>query len=218
MNTLADIDLDTDLEAAAALLDRPGRGAAFALPANRFHVHKAKAEDRASRRGIKQHIKPENAQQLLQHLPAASCDRTHCALRGDFVVCDLIPAIIARHGRCPHLTVATLGLSAANADQLATLQARGLIGGITIICSHYFAQVDKATTYRDVVARLQGRARIITTRCHAKIICLPTASGDHFVIEGSANLRSSDNTEQLVIFNDRELLAWHTSWLAELSP
>ena len=216
MPELDDIDLDTNIEAAAALLDRPARDAQFALPANRFHVHKAKAEDRASRRGIKQHIKPENARQILPHLPHDAGDRTHCALRGDFVLCDLIPAIIEARGRCAHLTIATLGLSSANADQLVRLVACDRIGHITLICSHYFAQVDKATTYRDVVARLDGIAKIITTRCHAKVICMPTASGDHFVIEGSANLRSSDNTEQLVIFNDAELLAWHCEWLASL--
>lgn len=214
---LDDIDLDTDLGAVADLLDRPEAGPAFALAANRFHVRKAKAEDKASRRGIKQHIRPENALAVLQHLPSNPGDRTHCALRGDFVLCELIPAIIEARGRCPHLTVATLGLSAANADQIGTLRARDRIGEITLVCSHYFAQVDKATTYREVVARLSGLAHIITTRCHAKIICLPTAAGDHFVIEGSANLRSSDNTEQMTIFNDPELLAFHVDWLNQLT-
>lgn len=56
------------------------------------------------------------------------------------------------------------------------------------------------------------------SRSHAKVIALPTASGDHFVIEGSANLRSSDNTEQMVIFNDAEKLAWHRQWMAQLTP
>lgn len=99
---------------------------------------------------------------------------------------------------------------------LASLRARDLIGGITLVCSHYFAQVDKTTTYRDVCARLSGIARLIITRCHAKIICLPTANGNHFVIEGSANLRSSDNTEQIVIFNDPATLAWHVDWMETL--
>jgi hypothetical protein len=214
---LADFDLETSLEDLTALLERGPAEPSFTLSANRFHVHKAKAEDKASRRGIKAYIKPENALAVLQHLPENPSDRTHCAFRGDFVLCDLIPAIIALRGRCPHLTIATLGLSAANADALGILRARDLIGDLTIICSHYFAQVDKATTYREIVARLEGLATIITTRCHAKIICLPTASGDSYVLEGSANLRSSDNTEQVAIFNDAELLAFHCAWLTSLS-
>lgn len=33
----------------------------------------------------------------------------------------------------------------------------------------------------------------------------------------SANLRSSDNTEQMTIFNDPELLAFHVDWLNQLT-
>ncbi|HRJ09354.1 MAG TPA: hypothetical protein PK490_12270 [Prosthecobacter sp.] len=34
--------------------------------------------------------------------------------------------------------------------------------------------------------------------------------------EGSANLRSSDNIEQIVITNDPDTLAFHTAWMEEL--
>ena len=81
---------------------------------------------------------------------------------------------------------------------------------------HYFREGDKATTWRVVSARLAGVASLIVTRSHAKIICLPTAAGDWFVLEGSANLRSSDNTEQLTIFNCPDLDAFHRSWLLSL--
>lgn len=212
---LQDLERDTSIEALVSLLERPGRAPSFALRENRFHTHKAKAEAKAARRGIKKLIHPDNARCVLDHLPGPG-DRTHCILRGDFVLCDIIPAIIDARGTCSRLHVATLGLSAANAGQLANLRTRGLIGEITIVCSHYFAQVAKATTYREVTTRLEGLARFIITRCHAKVICLPTATGDHFVIEGSANLRSSDNTEQMVIFNDPDLLAWHVAWMETL--
>lgn len=206
-------DLDTDFEQAAAELER-GVLPKFALRGNRFHVVRAKALQKRARRGIKKLIHPDNARCVIEHLPDPG-DRTHAILRGDFVLCDLIPVIIAERGRCEHLHVATLGLSTANAEVLASLRARDLVGGITIVCSHYFAQVDKATTYREVTARLEGLATIVTTRCHAKVICLPIAGAD-FVIEGSANLRSSDNTEQIVIFNDAETLQFHRGWMEEL--
>jgi hypothetical protein len=214
---LADFDLETNLEDLAERLDREAPGPSFALGSNLFHFHKAKAEDKTSRRGIKALIQPANARCILPHLPVHPDDRTHCVLRGDFVLCDLIPTIIEARGRCAHLHIATLGLSTANADQLATLRARDLIGDITLVCSHYFAQVDKATTYREVVARLGRIAKIIVSRAHAKVICLPTASGDRYVIEGSANLRSSDNTEQMLITNDPDTLAFHTRWMEAIT-
>lgn len=214
---LSDIELQTGLDGLDELLERERPGPEFALKSSLFLFKREKAKDHASRAGIRELIRPENAKGVVDHLPGPG-ERTHCILRGDFVLCDLIPAIIAERGRCEHLHVATLGLSSGNADTLATLRARGLVGGLTLVCSHYFAQVDKTTTFRDVTHRLQGLARLIISRSHAKVICLPTASGDHFVIEGSANLRSSDNTEQMVIFNDADTLAWHRAWMEELKP
>lgn len=213
---LEDIELDTDIEGVAERLDREPAGPSFMFPANRFLVRKAKADDKASRRGIKSMIKPDNAVCVLPHLPGPD-ERTHCLLRGDFVLCDLIPAIISRTGPLVDVHIATLGLSTANADCLALLVEKGLIHSLTIICSLYFQQVDKATTYREVEARLRGLARLIVERSHAKVICLPAASGgDNYVIEGSANLRSSDNLEQMTIYNDAETLAWHRGWMEEL--
>lgn len=212
---LDDINLRTDLDDVVEQLGREPPTATFALPSNLFLFKQAAAKDYQSRAGIRKLIHPDNARCVLEHLPEPG-GRTHCILRGDFVLCDLIPAIIQHRGRCEELFIATLGLSVANADTLAILQERGQVGTITLVCSHYFAQVDKTTTFRDVKNRLQGKASIIVTRSHAKVIGLPTAAGDHFVIEGSANLRSSDNTEQVVIFNDAETLAWHRQWMAQL--
>lgn len=207
------ISLPDDLETQIQRLEASDSGPQFALGLSQFHA--ANGKDRAARRGIKKLIHPDNAKVVLPHLPSPG-DHTHCALRGDFVLGDIIPAIIEHKGHCPDILIATLGMSLANADSLAKLVARGLLGKITIVCSHYFREVDKTTTFRQVTARLEGIATIIVTRSHAKIICLPTASGDHFVLEGSANLRSSDNTEQLTIFNDPDLDAFHRGWLHSL--
>lgn len=214
---LADIKLETGLDGLHALLDQGQPAPEFALKGNLFLFKKQKAADDAKRRGIKDLIKPENARCVVPFLPGPG-DVTHCALAGDFVLCDVIPAIIEARGRCEHLHIATLGLSSANAAILAGLRAKNLVGDITLVCSHYFAQVDKTSTFRDVVSRLEGKARIIVTRCHAKVILIPTAAGDHYTIAGSANLRSSDNTEQMCIFNDAETLGWYRTWLESLRP
>lgn len=211
--SLADIPLDTDLEAAAALLDHPRAEPQFDFDASRFH--RAKAADRHRRRGIKALIRPDNAAGVLPHLPGPG-ERTHCLLRGDFVLCDLIPQLIAAHGATAHLRIATLGLSAGNADTLAVLRETGQASALTLIVSHYFQGVDRSDVFRAVHTRLAPLARLVVTRSHAKVICIPTASA-HFVIEGSANLRSSDNIEQMLITNDEETHAFHAAWLDELA-
>lgn len=215
---LSDIILDTDFESAALHLGVEVRAPEFVLPRNLVHRREsAKDKIKASRKGIKKWIRPENARFVLPHLPLGAEDRTHCVLRGDFVLCDLIPAIIRERGVCPALHIATLGLSTQNAESLAELHQSKLVGSVTLLCSLYFQQVDKTTTYREVSAILDGVGRMIIARNHAKVICLPTDQGDTFVIEGSANLRSSDNLEQITIFNDPELLLFHSTWIEQLA-
>ncbi len=213
-------ELDTDLEAAVARLDRPRTVPKFTLPENRVHVHRAKAQLAQARRGIKALIRPENADIIVRHLPESPGDRTHCLLRGDFVLCDLIRAIVANTAPCPHLRVATLGLSVANADTLARLVELQAVERLTLVVSSYFQQVDKTTVFRAVMARLSSlgdKARVVITRSHAKVICIPTTEGDWFTLEGSANLRSSDNVEQMLIFNDHAAHDFHAAWIDELA-
>jgi hypothetical protein len=201
-----------------ASLDFDSKPATFALSGNRSHVHKAKARHKRSKRGLKHLINPSNAVPILSMLPQEPDDRTHVTLRGDFVLCDLIPLILQSRGFCPHLRIATLGMSADNANTLAQLQSEGKVGDITLAASDYFKAVDSATTFRSVQAILSGRARFITLRTHAKVILIPTSSGDYLVIEGSANLRSSGNIEQIVIVNDKATHDHHASWIDELEP
>lgn len=194
------------------------RQAAFSMPANRMHlVKRSKERDKKSRRGLKKLIQPENALPIVGALPTTPDERLHCILRGDFVLCDLIPLIVQARGRCPHLRLATLGLSTSNAECIRGLQMKGLVGDVTLIASHYFEQVDKNTTFRRVMTILGEGAKVVITRSHAKVFLIPTEQGDWFTIEGSANLRSSDNLEQIVIFNDQETHDMHVDWMEALA-
>ncbi len=188
---------------------------AFAIAQNRFLAYKATAK--VKRAGIRQFIKPENALVVVRRLPEEG-GTTHCILRGDFVLADLLPHLLEEH-YCPHLRIATLGMSAENADLLARLHEKGKVGKITMVLSHYFEQVNKSTVYFEVRTRLEGIAQFVVMRSHAKVICCPRARDeagvvrDWLVLEGSANLRSSDNLEQMTIFNDQEVHNFHAEWM-----
>jgi hypothetical protein len=209
--------LNTDLASALAELDRPPRAGAFALEANRFRV--IKRREARERAGIRKLIRPENAAAVVAHLPAGPEERTHALLRGDFVLCDMIPAIIAETGPLDHVRIATLGMSAANAAQLARLVRAGQIQRLTLVVSHYFQQVDRTTVFAAVCDELAPLGAMpIVTRNHAKVILLPALRHPHrLVIEGSANLRSSDNLEQVVIFNDQDTHDFHATWIDDLA-
>ena len=211
---LADIELDDDtLSTPPQRSDEPPPGL-FALSKNRFlrQFHATANTDWKKRRGVRTFIKPENARQILDHLPEPG-DCTHAVVRGDFVLCEIVPAII---GDTPAelVAIATLGMSKANAIQLADLRSRGLIQHLRVIVSHYFAGVDKTGTFADVCQILGDNAPKVC-RNHSKVILIQQP-GRHFVIAGSANLRSSDNIEQFSIWNDPEVFAFHLGWMNEI--
>ena len=185
----------------------------FVMPGNRFlQVKKA-----LKRPGIKKFIRPENARCVREHLPERG-DHVHALLRGDFVLGDMIEHILESQASA-HLRIATLGLSPHNAASLARLATANSVRKITIVCSHYFQQVNRDTTYQEVKNALDhtGIAQLVVTRSHAKVILAPTDSGQFYVIEGSSNLRSSDNLEQMTIFNDQELHDWHAAWIDDIA-
>jgi hypothetical protein len=187
---------------------------AFPLRSNRYmrQFHAAKAEDKRDRRGIRRLVRADNALGLLPYLPEPG-DCTHAVVRGDFILADIIPLILGS-SRADILAISTLGMSRDNAALLAELRAAGRVGRILLLVSHYFSQVDKTGTFREVVSILGDAVKV--ARTHAKVI-LVSAAPSFFVIEGSANLRSSDNIEQFAIWNDEELLKWHLDWMQEVA-
>ena len=206
------------LEAAVAAMltaRRDRTKAAFALPESRFLKHKRRADELTARRHIKRLVAPANAAGLLGNIPAPG-EITHAVLRGDFVLGDALPALLAAHGPCPHMLISTLALSRKNAETLRDLLAAHAIGRLTLICSHYFRAVDKTSTFHQVHTILASVCTLKISRCHAKIILLKNDRGDHLVLEGSANLRSSDTIEQLTIFNDPDLHQFHEDWMTTL--
>ncbi len=191
------------------------KAATFVLPENRFHKHARKRDELASRRAIKRQVKPDNALALIAQLPAPG-DTLHAILRGDFVLGDALPPLLRAYGPCQHLRVSTLALSAKNAETIRGLITAGQVAKCTLICSHFFRAVDKLSTFHAVAAILSEIVTLKVCRCHAKVMLLANDRGDHLVFEGSGNLRSSDSLEQLSVFNDPELFAFHAAWMDEV--
>jgi hypothetical protein len=181
---------------------------------NRFWNSREQVKKRLRER-TRAFIKPENALVVVRRLPGEG-ETTHCILKGDFVLGDLLPYLLEDGWVCPHMRVATLGMSVENGKTLAGLRRSGRVGRLTLVLSHYFEAVNKSTMYQDVMDALDGQAELVTMRSHAKVICCPRerpGESDWLVMEGSANLRSSDNLEQMTIFNDREVHDFHAEWI-----
>ena len=197
---------------AGRLKDRAPAGT-FELPQNFFLRQRLKQGQIASRKNVRQYIAPENAQDVVANLPDPG-ERTHCVLRGDFVLCSIIPAILHARGATDNLRIASLGVSRGNTDILAGLLDSQVVKSLTLLTSHYFASVDKEDIFAHCKRELQDRrgARLVVCRVHAKVLLLSNGR-DHFAIEGSANLRANDGVEQITVYNCPELSAFHAEWM-----
>ena len=170
------------------------------------------ARRRAARASL---VKPSNAAELVRQIADLDeGDRLHAVLAGDFVLCHALTQLAERM-KPQTMTIATLSLSRQNVDALAAALDAGHIGRINFLISEYFAATNKTIMAHMEQTAKTRRWRIGSKRSHAKVVTLDT---NHLVLETSANLRSSQNIEQLSAFNDPQLHAFHTKWISELMP
>ena len=162
-------------------------------------------------------VRPENAVAVAEQMPAPG-DSAHAILSGNFVFCDLLPAVCAlpNIGQLKRLEVATLSLSLKNIETISALIEPKSVP-FHLILSHYFKGTNciifNATA--EQLKKIPG-ARLTVARTHCKV-CIMDFGENVFVIEASANLRTSQNLEQLSIFNDPDLAQFHREWMNELA-
>lgn len=155
-----------------------------------------------------------NAAALLGDLPRAG-ETVHAIMAGDFHAWDLVPAICRMMGEPVDLTLATLGFNLANNGNLCDMIDAGTVRRVTVLCSHFFAKADPHV-YEIAKEKLEARGqRILATRNHAKLL-LFAAGRRFYVVEGSANLRSCNNLEQIAVTCDRRLYEFHKGWIERL--
>jgi len=173
-----------------------------------------KRKDRAAARKL---IRPENADAIVRLFPSTD-EQLHGITPGDFVMGDLIARTVATLGPPRSITISTLSLSVKNTEMLARLLEEFPALSVEMAVSHYFQSTNGeifAAIQSLLVERFPDRFRVGVGRSHAKIILFDFPGSD-FVVETSANLRSSNNVEQFVISNDAELLKFHREWIQEM--
>jgi hypothetical protein len=164
--------------------------------------------------------------------PLAEGERVHLVVPGTFIFGDLIEAAaVAQNWLIEELWIATLSLSQANLESLRNLQCHDYLRDLHLILSeywyvhnrprgglveyiHHLLDSPPQPPLPDPDARIS--VQLSVTCSHAKIVLIRTADGGHYVLHGSANLRSSASIEALCIENDPDLYAFHRGWLGRL--
>jgi hypothetical protein len=157
------------------------------------------------------------AAELLPELPAHG-EAVHCLMIGTFDLMQVISATLKLATNCRHLRIATLCFSKRNAAELLGLLETYPELRLTLLVSEFFRSHNKEMfeVFADDLQDYPDRARIAAARTHAKIVTFELGPSDGLVFEGSANLRTNGNREQLTAIRDRGLHDWHAQWIQEL--
>jgi hypothetical protein len=153
---------------------------------------------------------------LLPELPQPG-EAVHALMTGTYDLCQVITSVVGRLPTCRHLRIATLCLSRRNAADLLGLAESRPTMRLTLLTSAFFKGHNKEL-FEWLAGELADHpnARLAAARSHCKVVCLDVADGDGLVFEGSANLRTNGNREQLAVIRDWSLHQWHCSWVDEL--
>ncbi len=130
----------------------------------------------------------------------------------------LLVALLDLHpAPCRRLRIATLCFNKRNAVELLGLLESGKIGGLTLLASTFFQGHNKELDewLRGELAGYPG-SKTAAARSHCKVVCFDFEDGAGLVLEGSANLRTNGNREQMILCHDRELHDFHAAWIEEI--
>lgn len=157
-----------------------------------------------------------SAAELLPDLPAPG-DAVHALMLGTFDLAQVVADVARRLPALRHLRIATLCYSKRNVAELAGLLDARPGTALTLLVSVFHKEHNREP-HEWAVAELTAfpGVRVAAARSHCKVVLFDVDDGDGLVFEGSANLRTNKNREQLVAVRDRGLHDWHACWIDHL--
>lgn len=154
----------------------------------------------------------ENAEEFANQIDLTPGSRTFAWLSGSFIFGDLVEALItARNVTVKKLYITSLSFSQDNVDSLKNvLDYMGdELETMVLIFSGYQYSHDKFTLIPYLYRTLdnpRNNVQIAFGRFHCKVITIETCMGNYITMHSSANLRSSNSVEQIMIeINNKEL-------------
>lgn len=160
-------------------------------------------------------LKFSNAEKLAKSIKFNSGQSAFCLLAGNFVFCDFIEAFFYQHNiYTDRLQISTLSLAYDNIIILKNLMKGGFVRNLDLIISSYFFSHERHNLIKELYNELDfdDRFQLAVAAIHTKITSFKSEGGKHIVISGSANLRSSNNVEQIYIQDNEEIFNFVTDF------
>jgi hypothetical protein len=163
-------------------------------------------------------LKYSNAKKLANDITIKKNDRYLIFVDGSFYFGDFIEALIIE--KCYHvktMMISTLSMNENNVDSLANLLNAGYVDQLNLIVSDYFFSHERHNLIPYLYKELdkKNRFQLAAASVHCKICQFETDNNGFVFMHGSANLRSSDNIEQICIEENETLykgsLEFHSS-------
>jgi len=155
------------------------------------------------------------AAEALAVLPAAG-ETVHALMTGRYDLMHLLCCLIDRLGAVQALRIATLSFNGKNLAEMVRLLDSGKVKTLTLLCSAFFRNHNTALWDQTRETFRERGQRAAAARSHAKVVTFAFASGRRLTVEGSANLRSNGNREQMLLADGAGLHDWHARWIDEL--
>lgn len=169
---------------------------------------------------IRQHATFRRAEEFARAVNLTSGARTFAWVSGGFIFGDLLEALVVeRHVWPKEIYISTLSLSQENIDSLRTILECTEVQRLCMLVSGYFYSHEKynLVPYMYEQLDLGDKTQIAFGNYHGKIITLSTHYGHTITLHGSANLRSSNSIEQVMIEVDaRELHEFNAGVISSL--
>lgn len=154
------------------------------------------------------HINYDNAIDAAKKVKIGKGDRYFQFIPGNFIFGDFIEAFCEVNDLfIKEMIISTLSLSNENVDSLKNLLENKFVNKLNLIVSDYFYGHERHQLIPYIYQELDidNRFQLAVAREHTKICIFETYDGMKFVFHGSANLRSSDNIEQLDLEENENL-------------
>jgi len=185
------------------------------LPAaDRPHAGDPRQRVRAFRASLRRKAQLKRAAEVIPHLPGPG-ESLHTLLTGYFDFALVLTCVLrSRPVPCEHARLATLSFGLKNTQEMARWLDEKLVNRLTLLCADFMAKASPKVYFGAVKELAEQRGQIVgSARCHAKVCTLAFADGLRLTFEGSANLRTNRNMENLCVVNDASLHDWHAAWI-----
>jgi len=169
---------------------------------------------------IEEHfLKYDRAEKLAAEIKLSKNCRYFVIVNGTFYFGDFIEAVIRQYNfHVKKMTISTLSLNENNVDSLQLLMEKGFVDNLDLIVSDFFYAHERRNLIPYIYKELDidNRFQLAAVRTHTKMCIFETHQGAFICIHGSANLRTSDNLEQIVIEENESLYRFNDEWQSDV--